>query len=113
MFNENKGGGPVVKNLPYDAEDVSSIPGQGTKVPHLACEPQLERSLCATDKTRHSQINKLKKKIFLNKQRKENLQNYMFSKKAMLTLRFLNQDGCEQPVTKGIQSLQHRTAGVF
>ena len=59
----------MVKNLPYDAEDVSSIPGQGTKVPHLACKPQLERSLCATDKTRHSQINKLKKIFF--KQTKE------------------------------------------
>ena len=28
MFNENKGGGPVVKNSPYDAGDVSLIPGQ-------------------------------------------------------------------------------------
>ena len=52
----------MVKKSPCDAEDVSSIPGQGTKVPHLACEPQLERNLCATDKTRHSQINKFKKK---------------------------------------------------
>ena len=29
-------GGPVVKNLPYNAGDVSSIPGQGTKIPHAA-----------------------------------------------------------------------------
>ena len=26
-------GGPVVKNLPCSAEDLSSIPGQGTKIP--------------------------------------------------------------------------------
>ena len=27
-------GGPVVKNLPYNAGHVGSIPGQGTKIPH-------------------------------------------------------------------------------
>ena len=27
-------GGPVVKNLPSNAEDVGSIPGRGTKIPH-------------------------------------------------------------------------------
>ena len=27
-------GGPVVKNLPYNAGDVGSVPGQGTKIPH-------------------------------------------------------------------------------
>ena len=27
-------GGPVVKNPPYNAGDVGSIPGQGTKIPH-------------------------------------------------------------------------------
>ena len=27
-------GGPVVKNLPYNAGDSGSIPGQGTKIPH-------------------------------------------------------------------------------
>ena len=27
-------GGPVVKNPPSNAEDVGSIPGQGTKIPH-------------------------------------------------------------------------------
>ena len=37
-------GGPVVKNLPCNAEDVSSTPGQGTKISHA--EEQL--SLCET-----------------------------------------------------------------
>ena len=27
-------GGPVVENLPYNAGDVGSIPGRGTKIPH-------------------------------------------------------------------------------
>ena len=33
---ENRGfpGGPVVKNLPYNAGDVGSIPGRGTEIPH-------------------------------------------------------------------------------
>ena len=35
--------GPVVKNLPSNAADAGSIPGQGTKIPHAA--EQL--SLCA------------------------------------------------------------------
>ena len=29
-------GGPVVKNLPYTAGDVGLIPGQRTKIPHVA-----------------------------------------------------------------------------
>ena len=29
-------GGPVVKNPPYSAGDMGSIPGQGTKIPHAA-----------------------------------------------------------------------------
>ena len=29
-------GGPVVKNLLYNARDAGSIPGQGTKIPHAA-----------------------------------------------------------------------------
>ena len=29
-------GGPVVKNLPCNSGDVSSIPGWGTKIPHAA-----------------------------------------------------------------------------
>ena len=36
--------GPAVKNLPYNAGDVRSIPGQGTKIPHAAGQ----LSLCAT-----------------------------------------------------------------
>ena len=31
-------GGPVVKNPPYNAGDVGSIPGQRTKIPHAAGE---------------------------------------------------------------------------
>ena len=27
-------GGPMVKNLPCNAEDVGSIPGWGTRIPH-------------------------------------------------------------------------------
>ena len=27
-------GGPVVKNLPYNAGDAGLIPGQGAKIPH-------------------------------------------------------------------------------
>ena len=29
-------GGPVAKNLPSNAGDMGSIPGQGTKIPHTA-----------------------------------------------------------------------------
>ena len=64
-------GGPVTKNLPYNAGDAGSIPGQGTKIPHAAgqlspratttelahsgpCTPQLERSPCATTKSLHA-----------------------------------------------------------
>ena len=39
-------GGPVVKNSPCNAEDMSSIPGQGTKIPH-AVEPL---SLCTPNR---------------------------------------------------------------
>ena len=28
-------GGPVVKNLPFNAGEVGSIPGRGTKIPHV------------------------------------------------------------------------------
>ena len=58
--NRDFPGGPVVKNLPYNAGDTGSIPGQGTKIPHAvgqlnpcatttkpkcpeACMPQLEK----------------------------------------------------------------------
>ena len=37
-------GGPVVKNLPSNAGDMGSIPGQGTKIPHAAGQ----LSPCAT-----------------------------------------------------------------
>ena len=45
------GSGPVVENLPSNAGDASSIPGQGAKIPHAA--GQLSPStalenLCAT-----------------------------------------------------------------
>ena len=54
--------GPVVKNPPSNRGDVSSISGQGTKIPHAAKQlnlcaatiepkPQLEKSLCVTNKT--------------------------------------------------------------
>ena len=29
-------GGPVIKNPPYNAQEVGSIPGRGTKIPHVA-----------------------------------------------------------------------------
>ena len=61
-------GGPVVKNPPSSAGDMSSVPGRGTKIPHAAghlspcaattepaCSgahiPHLERSLCSTMKS--------------------------------------------------------------
>ena len=52
----------MVENLPCNAGDVSSIPGQGTKIPHALGQlslcantmepmgPQLERSLRAATK---------------------------------------------------------------
>ena len=36
-------GGPVVKNLPCNAGDASSIPGQGTRIPHTM-EPLSQRA---------------------------------------------------------------------
>ena len=47
-------GGPVVKNLPCNAEVVGSLLGQGTKIPHA--EEQL--SLCTTmrDSMHHNKI---------------------------------------------------------
>ena len=67
MLTRTSPGGPVVKNLPSSAGDASSIPGQGTKIPHAAGQlslhtattepacsgahaPQLERSLRAAAK---------------------------------------------------------------
>ena len=44
--------GPVIKNLPFKAGDVSSIPGQGTKIPHTS-EPHVPQpqSLCASNES--------------------------------------------------------------
>ena len=33
-YTKDLSGGPVVKTLPFKAEGVGSIPGQGTKIPH-------------------------------------------------------------------------------
>ena len=46
-------GGPMVKNLPYNAGDTGSIPGQGTKIPHAMGQlsphtPQLLSSHAST-----------------------------------------------------------------
>ena len=43
-------GGPVVKNLPSNAGDSSSIPGQGTKIPHAAGKP----SPCTPEPVHHN-----------------------------------------------------------
>ena len=61
-------GGPVVKNLPFNAGDASLIPGQGTKIPHSAGQlsplhnkrgHKSQRKIsCSTTKTQCSQINK-------------------------------------------------------
>ena len=44
-------GGPVVKNLPYNAGDAGSIPGWGTKIPY-ALEQLSPRGLELRDTTR-------------------------------------------------------------
>ena len=44
-------GGPVVKNLPYNAGDAGSIPGQGTKIPHAT--GQLSPRATATELVCH------------------------------------------------------------
>ena len=60
-------GGPVVKNLPSNAGDEDSNPGQGAKIPYALgqltpCTPAreahtqlLEKLLCAAAKTQRSQ----------------------------------------------------------
>ena len=45
-------GDPVVKNLPCNAEDVGSIPSQGTKIPHAA--EQLSLHAATTEPAHHS-----------------------------------------------------------
>ena len=46
--------GPVVKNLPCNAGDVSSIPGQGTKTPHapgqLSLSTTTRESVCCKER---------------------------------------------------------------
>ena len=37
-------GGPVVENLPCNAGDVGSFPGQGTKIPHAMDQVKLSLS---------------------------------------------------------------------
>ena len=45
-------GGPVVKNPPYNAGDVGSIPGQGIKIPHAA--GQLSSRAATTEHSSHN-----------------------------------------------------------
>ena len=66
-------GGPVVKNLPFSAEDVGSTPGRGTKVQlhpfaaasELTCSraqaPQFEKALVLlkTQRSQNKEINSL------------------------------------------------------
>ena len=49
-------GGPVVKNLPFNAENSGSIPGWGTKIP-----PTSGATLHTATKTPCGRINKMKK----------------------------------------------------
>ena len=61
-------GGPLVKNPPCNARDVSSVLDQGTKIPHVKGQPHLSpqwkipldavKTPCAATKTQCSQINK-------------------------------------------------------
>ena len=52
-------GGPVVKNLPCNAEDADSIPGQGTKIPHATVQlsPRVTARACeARGETPHDAV---------------------------------------------------------
>ena len=51
MFSWGFPGGPVVKNPPHNAGDISSIPDWGTKIPHA--REQLESPLAATRESVH------------------------------------------------------------
>ena len=73
-LNKIQDGGPVVKNLPYNAGDMGLIPGLGTKIPHAleplipwattteahALEPMLfhKRSPCTTTREKPLQLEK-------------------------------------------------------
>ena len=53
-------GGPVVKNLPCNAGDMSSIPGRGNKTPHAAEQlslhtPTTEHSATTRESVHHSE----------------------------------------------------------
>lgn len=52
--------GQAVKNSPYSAGEVGSIPGP--RIPH----PEGQLSPCTATKTQHSHINKHFKKIYIN-----------------------------------------------
>ena len=71
--NRDSPGGPVVKNPSCNAEDTSSIPGWGAKIPHATgqlspCATTTERKILhATTKTQHSQKINIKKKLFKKK----------------------------------------------
>ena len=53
-------GGPVVKNQPYNAGNVGSIPGQGTKIPHavgqLSPHTTTPKLACLNDRAHMLQI---------------------------------------------------------
>ena len=73
-------GGPVVKNLPSNAEDACSVPGQGIKIPHTMGQihphAATKESPSTTVKTQSSSPTKKKKKKRIKrnceKGRKEN-----------------------------------------
>ena len=46
--------GLVVKNLPYNAGDVGSIPGQGTNIPHALGSYIISLHTATTESTCHS-----------------------------------------------------------
>ena len=59
-------GGPVVKNLPSNGEDVGLIPGWGTKIPHASGQLSWH---AATAESRHSRASALQqeKPLYHNK----------------------------------------------
>ena len=48
-------GGPVVKNLPSNAGDMGSIPGQGTKIPHVTGQLPSPRATTREKPARHNE----------------------------------------------------------
>ena len=51
-------GGSVTESLPYNAGDVSSVPGRGTKIPH-AMEQQEKPAYCNKDPMQPNYKNKI------------------------------------------------------